>query len=1119
MRKFLVLAALVLGLASCQNEPEGLNIVTGGEVDTVVTVTLPEATRASSADSGLVNVDPTAYDLRYILEVYDAAGDVFVYRAVETRATNATDARTVTFPVRLIPERSYNFVVWADFVYKNGSADLYYNTLNNTTYGLNAVTIANGKWVAMDEARDAYTAVEYVDSYNSGKSINLTLVRPFGKLRVITTDIEALKVLANNALPEAVKVTYTTDVYSGFNALTQAAVYKQGETTRPTFEYALDNAAVYRYTDTADSKMVLFTDYIFGTENGTIQFELTATYANGNTSTNNFNTEIPVQRNYLTTISGNILTDGNDIRVDITDGFENEQNPNNPPYYQETISSAAEFYAAVAPANAGKKYIVISALNLTSETISTLAATRAGEAATTTTIDLNGYTITVDNKSDDALITLAAGQTIVFTDSSANGNGQVVLADGSESLFDATQATVVVEGGSVDEDAVDGNFFVNDGDSENAASSLELLKHICANGGEFTFSQDLEGNVMVEQQLGKNIVINGNGYKFNGVFTIDGNGGGTSTPKPTNTLTFKNIKFETAETKDFISAPMPIDGHNNYAYNVIFDGCEFNCINDATVVGMRMKQVFGLTIKDCVTNNVHSLAQLTSCYDLLIEDTEINGGTGINLLTAIYGANIVNCTINATEADGFGIRSDANNYGDIKVKNCNITANTPIWVRYVTKDNCFKLALEGNTLTKGGLYDVVFTAGKDNLVIPTVSYEITGAENYSVFPTSAVVTTAQELAQAFANSVNIIELDADITLEGEWTPVGNAENPWYGVFDGKNHTISNLTINNSDYTAFIAYTAEGTTIKNLTFDNVAINSSKYGAALVCVAEKNTTIENVTVSGTVNATSYAAGIVLMNNDDDDNVIIKKCANNATVASKCAGGIAAWVTGGSTIEEVVNNGDITGEISACGITNRIQGSIKNAKNYGNIVGNGTEPSSGIAGTQKGVSTYEYCYNYGSVNTTADNANASAAGILGQTPGSGATLNYCANYGNITAEQSYAAGIAYSLYGSINANYCYNNGAVNGADGAGAIAPKAQYGAGDKANYCLNAGTVTSANGIVYQGSNNNTSCFYYYNDVLFDVKTNTETTTENALAILNGGTNNNFFSVEEGKITVK
>ena len=848
MKKLFALLAVVLAVVSCQKDAD-LDVNVGSEQLVNITVTLPEATRATSADSGLVNVDATAYDLRYILEVYDTDRDVFVYRAVETKATNASDARTVTFPVRLIPERGYNFVVWADFVYKGSRTDLYYNTLNNTNHGLNAVTIADGKWVAMDEARDAYTAVEHVDSYNSGKSISLTLVRPFGKLRVITTDIEALKALANNALPEAVRVTYKTDVYSGFNALTQTAVNKQGAT----FEYNLSNDAVYNYSDTDNSKMVLFTDYIFGTENGTIQFELTATYANGNTSTNNFNTEIPIVRNYLTTISGNILTDGNDIRVDITDGFENGANPNNPPYYQETISSAAEFYAAVDPANAGKKYIVISALNLTSETISTLAATRAGEATTTTTIDLNGYTITVDNQNadGDALITLGLGQTIVFEDTSANGNGSIILAAGSQPLFDATNATVVVEGGSVAEEAVEGNFFVNNDTPE---ESLALLKYICANGGEFTFSQNLEGNVMVEQQLGKNIVINGNGYKFNGVFTIDGNGGGTSTPKPTNTLTFKNIKFETAETKDFISASSTIDGHNNYAYNVIFDGCEFNGVDDATVVGMRINQVRGVTIKNCVANNVHSLGQLTSCYDLLIEDTTINGGTGINLLTAIYGANIVNCTINATEADGFGIRSDANNYGDIKVKNCNITANTPIWVRKVTSDK-FKLALEGNTFTKRGLYHVVFTDKGDELVIPTGSYEITGAENYSVFPTSAVVSTADELVEALENKASV-KFANDIKIDP--ANMSNAYgktgiNVKYGqTIDGADYT---LNINGAGGTWDSGINTTGGLIKNLTvtgsFRGIFINhNSTYSAKVV--------LENVTIDGTIYTISCDKG---------------------------------------------------------------------------------------------------------------------------------------------------------------------------------------------------------------------------------------------------------------------
>ena len=131
----------------------------------------------------------------------------------------------------------------------------------------------------------------------------------------------------------------------------------------------------------------------------------------------------------------------------------------------------------------------------------------------------------------------------------------------------------------------------------------------------------------------------------------------------------------------------------------------------------------------------------------------------------------------------------------------------------------------------------------------------------------------------------------------------------------------------------------------------------------------------------------------------------------------------------------------------------------------------------------------------------------------------MNYCANFGNVTAEQSYAAGIAYSLYGTINASYCYNVGEINGADGAGAIAPKAQYGAGDKANYCLNAGVVASANGVVYQGSDKNTSSFYYNNGELFNVSNNSAATAEDALVLLNGGADKSFFATSNGVIVVK
>ena len=411
-----------------------------------------------------------------------------------------------------------------------------------------------------------------------------------------------------------------------------------------------------------------------------------------------------------------------------------------------------------------------------------------------------------------------------------------------------------------------------------------------------------------------------------------------------------------------------------------------------------------------------------------------------------------------------------------------------------------------NTVTKSGnIADGYEAVEKDGL--------------YYVLTTS--VSTANQLCNALSvmaitGSTEEITITDDINLSGvEWSQIGTSEEPFAGTLNGNGKKISNLTIANTEYAALIAYTAENAQIKNLTLENVNIRSDKHAAGVVCVAGDGLTIENVKVSGKITAASYAGGIV----HNAANVTIKNCENNAEVSANRAGGIASWVTVGANIENVINTGDITGEVGASGIAHGFAGSIKNAVNTGDIKSNYFEAAAGIAGVQKAASTYEYCYNYGNVISIYDDANASAAGILGQSAGSASTLKYCANYGNITAVASYAAGIAYSLYGTINASYCYNEGVVNGADGAGAIAPKAQYGAGDKASYCLNAGTITSSNGIVYQGSNNNTSCYYYNGNVLKSVSGNTEVSTEDAMTVLNGGADTEFFRVENGKICVK
>ncbi len=505
--------ALVLGVVSCQTEPEGFDVIVGGEQEAVINVSLAEATR-TSADSGIVNVDNNVYDLRYILEVYDTAGNTFVYRDVQTVATNV---KTVSFPVRLIPEREYNFVVWADFVTNDSENDRYYTTTN----GLDEVSIIPSMWVQMDEARDAYTGHETVTGYNSGKSINITLTRPFGKLRVITTDIDALNELSGKPMPESIEVTYSNKVYTAFNALIQKPI-PESESSK-SYAYVLNN--VYGEDWTTENR-TLFTDYIFGTASGSIQFTMDVKMTNDNVVSNNFNTEIPVKRNYLTTITGDILTDGNNIKVDVSDDFENAGGTD-PDYEHSTISSDAEFLAAL---NADGKFIVISDLHIKDNVITPgLLSTRAGEATgNVSTINLNGYTITVENKTDVALATVNAGNTLFLE--SGRGGGKIVLAEGSKASFIENNGNVILTSGEIKNESTEapvvaGTIVVNNGavlnDDEVAEANIITvsekndgwLANVLENGGTYVFTADMRAD-QIKITATAPVVLDGNGYTF-----------------------------------------------------------------------------------------------------------------------------------------------------------------------------------------------------------------------------------------------------------------------------------------------------------------------------------------------------------------------------------------------------------------------------------------------------------------------------------------------------------------------------------------------------------------------------------------------------------------------------
>ena len=338
MKRFLALAALVLGLASCQTEPEGLDVNVGGEQDTYVTVSLPETTRANSAEGAFVNLDLEGNDdltVRYVFQVFYGEGEN--QKAVQ-KQVYYTDEKTASFPVRLVPGRDYNFVAWADIVAQPVEAkmdkalsyeeeedtDVYYETsdLKNIT-----IIDSNNEWKAMDETRDAYTGFHNTtggEKYTSTSSINIQMTRPFAKLRILTTDMQQLKDLSIR--PATAVVAYKDATHhASFNACDGS--YGDRTNTK-THEYTVsinDEYYTSMYGETySDETYTLFTDYFFATkEQEVINFSLDVRDQSGNPigNTKHFSTSIPAQRNYLTTISGNILTDGNNIEVTVNDAF------------------------------------------------------------------------------------------------------------------------------------------------------------------------------------------------------------------------------------------------------------------------------------------------------------------------------------------------------------------------------------------------------------------------------------------------------------------------------------------------------------------------------------------------------------------------------------------------------------------------------------------------------------------------------------------------------------------------------------------------------------------------------------------------------------------------------
>lgn len=207
---------------------------------------------------------------------------------------------------------------------------------------------------------------------------------------------------------------------------------------------------------------------------------------------------------------------------------------------------------------------------------------------------------------------------------------------------------------------------------------------------------------------------------------------------------------------------------------------------------------------------------------------------------------------------------------------------------------------------------------------------------YVVKPTIQIATVAdlQELAtlvntpNGAATSGNTYELTVDLDMTGvNWTPIGNlAAYPgrsFQGTFDGKGHTIRNLTCvdNTVNYaTAALFGSTKNGIIKNLTLSNVDIQSKHYAAAFVAYTSEGTnTVENChVVGGSIVSTPELINGSYDNGDKVGGIvgyttnfnIINCSVENVTLqAYRDLGGLAGYVSGGTVEGNTVKDVTLT------------------------------------------------------------------------------------------------------------------------------------------------------------------------------------------------------------------
>lgn len=300
-----------------------------------------------------------------------------------------------------------------------------------------------------------------------------------------------------------------------------------------------------------------------------------------------------------------------------------------------------------------------------------------------------------------------------------------------------------IEGGSFNNVEINDNFAKVD--YLTVTTAKELTDAIANATKDVTvfLANDITGNAIARQKEGVDVVVNGNGYKYDGTIDIYG----AARFDGAETLTLTNINFTHAGSNhDFISCNTR-DSEKRYAHNVTVENCTF--VGDVTcdVVAMRFRQCYNISVKNVTAKNMHSLMWETAVEGVLIDDVTITDSKNGVSFGGKTSAVVKNSNISATQ--GYALRMDGDSESSLKVENATMAAGKPIIVRKMT-GTCDVTLGASVILNTNEAYQIVFTNGNDDAAyeVPTGNYTIKGAESFKVYGRDMHVSSQEEFENA-----------------------------------------------------------------------------------------------------------------------------------------------------------------------------------------------------------------------------------------------------------------------------------------------------------------------------------------------------------------------------------